>query len=209
MKANPKSTSLAPSVHFTPTVLAVVGMSGSGKSLVVDYLAEKAGGIMVYFGGVVIEEIEKRGLPVTEENEASVRLELRREFGMAVMAMKSLSKIEEIIAKDRPVIIDGLYSYSEFTFLRKIFGDRLIVVAVHAPRDLRIERLSRRPVRPLTLQEVNIRDKREVEDLEKAQPIALADIHVVNCSSPKRLFRYLNKCVMPLVLAREAPERKR
>jgi dephospho-CoA kinase len=180
----------------SPLVLAVVGMSGSGKSLVVDWLTNRTGGTVVYFGGVVIEEIQRRGLHVTEENEASVRLELRREFGMAAMAVKRLPEIERALKMGRQVVIDGLYSYSEFRFLQKAFPHQLKVIAVHAPMALRIDRLRHRPVRPLTLEEVVVRDRREIEDLEKGGPIALADYHLVNCSSPADLYCRLEQCIM-------------
>ena len=49
-------------------ILAIVGMSGSGKSVVVDYLTEK-GYPKVYFGGMIYKEMEKRGIePGTVEN---------------------------------------------------------------------------------------------------------------------------------------------
>ena len=49
-------------------LIAIVGMSGSGKSVASDYLEEK-GFEKIYFGGVVLEEIKKRGLEVNPENE--------------------------------------------------------------------------------------------------------------------------------------------
>jgi len=43
-----------------PKVIAVVGMMGSGKGTLVDYLTETLHAPKVYFGGMVYEEIEKR-----------------------------------------------------------------------------------------------------------------------------------------------------
>ena len=40
-------------------ILAIVGMSGSGKSVVVDYLTEK-GYPKVYFGGMIYKEMDRR-----------------------------------------------------------------------------------------------------------------------------------------------------
>ena len=39
-------------------ILAVVGMSGSGKSVVIDQLTEK-GYPKIYFGGMILKEMEK------------------------------------------------------------------------------------------------------------------------------------------------------
>ena len=40
-------------------IVALVGMSGSGKSVAVDYLTEK-GYPKIYFGGMIYKEMEKR-----------------------------------------------------------------------------------------------------------------------------------------------------
>ena len=47
-------------------ILAIVGMSGAGKSVVVDYLTEK-GYPKVYFGGMIYREMDKRGIERTED----------------------------------------------------------------------------------------------------------------------------------------------
>ena len=43
-------------------IVAVVGMCGSGKSVITNYLEEK-GWSRVYFGGVTIDELHRRQLP--------------------------------------------------------------------------------------------------------------------------------------------------
>ena len=53
-------------------LIAIVGMSGSGKSVASDYL-EKIGFNKIYFGGVVLSEVKKRGLEVNPEKEKKVR----------------------------------------------------------------------------------------------------------------------------------------
>ena len=50
-------------------ILAIVGMSGSGKSVIVDHLIEK-GYPKVYFGGMIYKEMEKRGIERTEDGES-------------------------------------------------------------------------------------------------------------------------------------------
>ena len=90
-------------------LIAIVGMSGSGKSVASDYLEEK-GFEKIYFGGVVLEEIKKRGLEVNPENEKLVRESLREEYGMSAMAKILLPKIEEVSSK-KNTVLDGLYSW--------------------------------------------------------------------------------------------------
>ena len=71
-------------------IVFIVGMAGSGKSIISDELV-KEGFSYVRFGQIVIDEIKKRGLEVNETNEKTVREELRREHGMGAMAKLNMS----------------------------------------------------------------------------------------------------------------------
>ena len=62
--------------HENVKIVAFVGLAGSGKSSAVDYLTEK-GYPKVYFGGIVLDELKRRGLELTQENEQPIREELR------------------------------------------------------------------------------------------------------------------------------------
>jgi dephospho-CoA kinase len=173
-------------------IIATVGMCGSGKSVAGEHL-ERLGFAKVYFGGLTIDEVRRRGLEVNERNERAVREELRRTHGMGAFAILSLPKIEALLAEGKRVLIDGLYSFSEYKILKEKFGAGLLVVAVFTPRALRYERLSRRAVRPLTEAEAVSRDISEIENIEKGGPIALADYTVLNDGTPEDLVRALDR----------------
>lgn len=162
-------------------IVALVGMPGTGKSVVTDYF-EKKGYHKIYFGGVTVEEIKRRGLLLNEANEKMVREEFREKYGMQAYATLNLPKIKEAL-KNNNVIIDGLYSWSEYKVLEEKFGERINVLAVVSPRKARYERLAERPVRPLTYEETKSRDYSEIENLEKGGPIAIADYTVLNDGS--------------------------
>ena len=88
-------------------VVAVVGMCGSGKSVVTSFFEER-GWRRIYFGGVTMRELEKRGLEKTEANERKVREELRAVYGMGAFAELLLPDIREAAAKG-DAVLDGLY----------------------------------------------------------------------------------------------------
>lgn len=159
-------------------IIALVGMCGSGKSEAAAVI-EQAGYVKVHFGAITIEEIRKRGLEVDEKNERAVREELRKIHGMAAYAILSLPKIEDAL-KTSNVLIDGLYSWSEYKVIKKKFGDRLLVVALFSTAKERKARMKIRKIRPLTEDEVDSRDCSEIENLEKGGPIAIADHTIVN-----------------------------
>jgi len=172
-------------------IVAIVGMCGSGKSVAGERL-EQLGFVKVYFGGLTIEEVKRRGLEVNEKNERAVREELRRTHGMGAFAVLSLPKIEALLGEGKRILIDGLYSFSEYKILKQKYGDGLLVVAVYTPRAIRYERLARRAVRPLTEAEAVSRDYAEIENIEKGGPIALADYTIVNDGPVESLVRQLD-----------------
>ena len=158
--------------------LAVVGMACAGKSEISAELVANYGFESVYFGQVVLDEIAARGLHPGPQSERKVREELRQADGMDVMAKRSLGTIQAAIDAGRRVCIDGLYSGAEWKLLAGQVG--LVTLAVHAPRWLRKQRAASRAGRPLSAAELDERDLAEVRNLDKATPIALADLHVVN-----------------------------
>jgi dephospho-CoA kinase len=168
-------------VSVSQLPLAVVGMAGAGKSEVTEMLVGSHGFERIYFGQVVLDEIAAQGLAPGAESERAVRERLRAAEGMEVMAARSLPRIRAALSNGHGVCIDGLYSGAEWQLLARDTG--VITVAVHAPRCLRKSRLAERPIRPLTGAELDIRDLAEVDCLDKAKPIALADAHVVNDGS--------------------------
>ena len=163
--------------------IAVVGMAGTGKSEAIAYLVEALQIESIYFGGIVIEEVQKRGLEINATNEQIVRQELRAQEGMDVMARRSLPRIQQSIRQGVPICLDGLYSYAEYQTLKKELGERLVIIAIHADRSVREARLANRPIRPLSAAEVIERDTKEIEHIQKAPPIVLADYHMVNNKS--------------------------
>ena len=118
-------------------IAALVGMCGSGKSVVCDMFVEK-GWNRIYFGGVTMDELTRRGLPKNEANERSIREELRREYGPAAFAKILLPSIEKS-AEEGPTILDGLYSWSEYKCLKEHFGDDITIIAVITDRAVRNE----------------------------------------------------------------------
>jgi len=98
----------------------------------------------------------------------------------------NLTRIDETL-KHSNVVIDGLYSWEEYTFLKTYYGDDFYVVAVWASPGTRYARLTSRPDRSLTIDEAGRRDVAEVENLKKGGPIAMADFTIINESSLKNL----------------------
>lgn len=166
-------------------LVAIVGMAGAGKSEVARIFEEEGFG-RIRFGDITDEEIKKRGLALTEENERFVREQLRKEYGMAAYAKLNLARIDALLESCN-VVIDGLYSWEEYVLLKEYYGDNLFVVAVWSSPKTRYERLTRRSVRPLTREAAASRDVTELENTNKGGPIAMADFTIINESTLENL----------------------
>ena len=174
-------------------VVAIVGMPGAGKSEV-SRIFEQNGYVRIRFGDITDEEVAKRGLPLNEANERLVREQLRQEYGMAAYAILNLPKIEKALKKSS-VVIDGLYSWEEYLFLKSRCLDNLYVVAVWSSPGTRYRHLSGRNKRPLSVEEAAARDKAEIENANKGGPIAMADFTITNESSLDDLIKESRRLV--------------
>lgn len=174
-------------------VVAIVGMAGAGKSEVARVF-EKNGFARIRFGDITDEEIGKRGLAPGEENERYIRELLREEHGMSAYARLNLPRIESA-RKHSDVVIDGLYSWEEYIFLKSHYGEDFYVVAVWASPETRYSRLAGRGERRLALGESASRDRAEIEKVNKGGPIAMADFTIINETSLADFSRKVEKIV--------------
>ena len=110
-------------------IIAFVGMPGAGKSSAVDYISQR-GYPTVYFGGVVLQAIKDAGLPVTPANEKRMRQQLRQDEGKDVIVKRITQQIRQLIAKGHSrIVADGLYSWTEYTYLQRAFPGQLYGMA--------------------------------------------------------------------------------
>ena len=163
-------------------ILAVVGMSGSGKSVVVDHLTAK-GYPKVYFGGMIYKEMEKRGIARTEdgESEKEFREMIRATEGKDWVVRQVIAETKDLIAAgQKRIVLDGVYSWTEYKTLKHEFPKNLIFVAVVVDKKLRYQRVAHRPNRSFDSAAIRERDRSEIENLENGGPIAAADYYILN-----------------------------
>lgn len=160
------------------SLLAIVGMAGSGKSVASEFFRSK--GIPVLrFGDQTDIGLKEAGFPRTEEHERVYREKIRRELGMAAMAIKIEPRIIESAKTNELVVLDGLYSWEEYIYLKEKFP-QLQLLCIWTPPALRYQRLRDRKERALTETDAKKRDIAEIENLHKGGPIAIADYLIIN-----------------------------
>ncbi len=163
-------------------ILAIVGMSGSGKSVAVDHLTDK-GYPKVYFGGMIYKEMEKRGIERTEdgESEKHFREMIRETEGKDWVVRQVIAETKDLIsAGQKRIVLDGVYSWTEYCILKHEFPRQLTFVAVVVDKQLRYDRVAKRPGRSFDAAAIRERDRSEIENLEKGGPIVAADYYILN-----------------------------
>lgn len=178
-------------------LIAVVGMSGSGKSIATDYL-EKMGWTKLYFGGITYRLMEEQGIERTPDgkSEKEFRENLRKKYGMACYAKFLENDIRESLKKSN-VVLDGLYSWDEYKYLIEKF-ENLKLVCVIADKELRYERVGKRVDRAFNRENIIYRDLSEIENLAKGGPIAYADYFIFNNGTVDEYIRRLNEILIDI-----------
>lgn len=189
---------------MTNKLICIVGMAGSGKSAVSEYLKSKKKFGYVRFGQVVLDKVKELGEKPSESLERKIREELRDEHGMAVIAKLNATKIDLLI-KESSVIADGLYSWEEYLFLKEKYNDDLIIIAVYSAPKLRYDRLENRAqkhgpdpdlkYRSFSQAESKARDYAEIENLHKAGPIAMVDYTLINNGTIENLYGQIDNVI--------------
>jgi len=173
-------------------IVAFVGLAGSGKSTAVDHLTAK-NYPKVYFGGIVLDEVKRRGLEPTQANEKLVREDLRATEGNDVLVKRIIQQIHDLAAAGQHrVIVDGLYSWTEYKAMKHEFPGEMTFIATITPKHVRKARLAKRPIRPLTSEEVDKRDWAEIENIEKGGPIAIADHFIMNSNDVEHFYHQID-----------------
>ena len=186
-------------------IICIVGMAGSGKSIVSDEFAKK-GFSFLRFGQITLDKIKEMNIKINESNEKKIREDFRKEYGMGAFALLNIPKLDELLKKSN-VVIDGLYSWSEYKILKEKYDKAMYVVAVCSPPKVRYARLSNRSAendtaqrfRPFAKDESKTRDYAEIENIEKGGPIAMADFTIVNIGTEKELLMETEKILSRLI----------
>jgi len=174
-----------------PKIIALVGMPGVGKSVAGEFFRSK-GIPILRFGDQTDIGLKEFGLEKNEKNERWYREKLRKELGMAAMAIKIHPRIEEQLKSNRCVVLDGLYSWEEYLYLREKYPE-LQLLCIYTSPTIRHQRLSVRKIRPLTIAESESRDIAELQNLNKGGPIAIADYLIKNENDEQAFYTELEK----------------
>jgi dephospho-CoA kinase len=141
------------------SIVVVIGLPGAGKSEA-SKIFKELGMPMFRTGDVVRNEVVRRGMQLTMENQEKVSIEMRKAEGMDAPAKRILDKIRD--TDNGMVVVEGPRNIEEVDTLATV-GD-VVLLVVEAPSKTRFERLCKRaetrdPKKP---QELEWRDRKEL-----------------------------------------------
>lgn len=175
-------------------VIAICGLPGSGKTTAIEAIEDL--GVVATMGDVVRNEVKKRNLEPSGVNIGKIAKELREEGGPAIIAKKCVDLIK---SKNKEVIfIDGVRSLSEINIFRKFW--KFPIIAIVIDEKIRFNRLfeRNRSDDPKSLEELNERDKREI-DFGLDIVLENADYVIHNNSTIKDLKNKTRKVVIDII----------
>ena len=178
-------------------LLALAGLAGAGKTTVIGILERLGFGHRFYAGQVLRDEVERRGLVLTPQNERVVRTDLRDQRGMDVFARLAYPSLSHMICSG-PVLLDAIYCVEERDFYRESFGTSMQVLAIRACRETRANRLALREERPIGIDDLAHRDALELGRYRLADVTSSADLIIDNEDSLSQLEEVL-RGLIPLL----------
>lgn len=157
-------------------LVLVTGMPAAGKNIVAQYARTHQ---YPHFstGDFVRAEMQRRDCKADPEISAKISTELRGKDGLGVTRM---ALVEALRQEADVVFLEGIRSWQEIELIRS--KKNCTLVAVVAPRNLRLSRVKQRGREDDSADHFNERDWREI-DYGVAVCIALADAYILNTGS--------------------------
>lgn len=167
------------------TILAIVGMPGSGKTEAASFFREKEVAT-ISFSDIINNYIDENKLKHDEETHHRLRNEFREKHGKEAFAVMNEERINDSLKERNMLVIEGMRSWEEYTYLKKKFSKvRIFILALYADKKLRYKRISTRKYRSNLYGEE--RDINELIDTNMGPTIAFADFFVKNNFSLEEL----------------------
>jgi len=173
------------------TILAIVGMPGSGKTEAAEYF-KKRGLPVLSLSAIVNDEIDSKKLKHTLAVHHKIRQGLRKKHGFEAMAKLSREAIAELLGENKMVVLEGMRSWEEYEYIKQEFPKvRIFILTLYTDKEIRYQRIRKRKTRAGLYGE-----KRDIDELintHMGPTIAHADFLVKNNRSLSDLHQHLDE----------------
>ncbi len=180
-------------------IIGITGTLGAGKGTLVEFLKEKG---FVHFSArdFLVEEIQRRKMPVNRDSMTMVANDLREKNGPAYIIEKLYSQAAR---KNQNSVLESIRTVGEIEALRKT-GD-FTLLAVDADRETRYQRVVRRDssTDQVSFEKFKFDEEREMasDDPNKQNLSAcreLADFVIINDGTKEELRKKLDAILVKM-----------
>jgi dephospho-CoA kinase len=119
-------------------VILLVGLPGCGKSTIANYIRDKLGAAVFLSGDIIREEVKRRGMSYTPENDARIAHWFHTQGRECLVVRRLWVKIRK--SKRKIIVIDGLRSETQLVCLKKIANVRPIIISIKSSQNVRVRR---------------------------------------------------------------------
>jgi len=141
-------------------VIGLTGTMASGKETVMEALTHKFNSYTVTLSSIIRGELEKKKKIFDRKMLQDMGNELRQKYGGGILARLAI----DYLPRDKElIIVDGIRNLGEVEYLKKVFGNKFVLIAVDAPQEIRWQRIQSRarPTDSKTWEEFVALDQRD------------------------------------------------
>ncbi|NIO44099.1 MAG: AAA family ATPase [Candidatus Aenigmarchaeota archaeon] len=120
-------------------LVVIVGLPGSGKSTVAEFIKKEFNADTVHSGDVIREEVKNRGLEYTPENDALIADWFNEtEEGERSLVQRVWDKVKD--SEKDLILVEGFRATGNIEFLEEVAKIKPIVIAITASFNVRVQR---------------------------------------------------------------------
>lgn len=172
-------------------IIGITGTDGAGKGTVVEYLVKEKGFAHYHARTLILEEVERQGLPADRAHLRIAGNHLRAQYGNDYVVRFFLARAKD--SGDAQIVIDSLRTVAEAETLKAQGG---ILLAVDADQKLRFARVQQRrsssdqvDFETFTRQEALENDDTDPHGMQKRRVVEMADHCLMNDGTIEDLHR--------------------
>jgi len=182
-------------------VLGSVGLNGSGKDAVVDYLSQEYGWAKISIGDMVRELAIEMNLPLTSKSLHEISERYIASNGERFFPQTVVQKIRA--SGWKKTAVSGIRTEADVYTFQEAFGSDFIVVLIECPDEIRFKRMmSRSEDRdPKLFEEFLVRDREEEELFKLSKTFSYAKYKIANDGTFEEFHMRIDELLSSLALA--------
>jgi len=182
-------------------VLGALGLNGSGKDTVVDYLSQKHGWHKVSLGDITRELAIRLNKPLSSESLHEITRQYIAKQGDRVFSRMAVEKIRA--NGWRRIAVSGIRSEADALTFQNEFESAFFLVLVECPDEMRFKRMvSRSEDRdPKSFEDFLVREREEEEIFKLSKTFPYAKYKIVNDGTLEEFHSRINELVSKLGIA--------